>query len=72
MAVPYNITVDNMESQFQVNYASHFLLTNLLLPCIVNTGAQSEKCCRIIHTSSFAHYGGNLNFQDLQFRCVYQ
>jgi NAD(P)-dependent dehydrogenase (short-subunit alcohol dehydrogenase family) len=54
-------TIDGFEMTFQVNYLSHFLLTNLLLP-ILKKSAPS----RIISVSSVAHYGGHLNFDDLQ------
>ncbi len=54
-------TIDGFETTFQVNYLSHFLLTNLLLP-ILKKSAPS----RIVNVSSVAHYGGHLNFDDLQ------
>ncbi|MDA4127230.1 MAG: SDR family oxidoreductase [Thaumarchaeota archaeon] len=56
-----SLTVDGFETTFQVNYLSHFLLTNLLLP-ILEKSAPS----RIVNVSSVAHYGGHLNFDDLQ------
>lgn len=54
-------TVDGFEATFQVNYLSPFLLTNLLLP-LLKRGAPS----RVVNVSSVAHYGGSLNFDDLQ------
>lgn len=56
-----SLTVDGIETTFQVNYLSHFLLTNLFLP-ILKKSAPS----RIVNVSSVAHYGGHLNFDDLQ------
>jgi NAD(P)-dependent dehydrogenase (short-subunit alcohol dehydrogenase family) len=59
-------TSDGFETTFEVNYLSHFLLTNLLLP-ILKKSAPS----RIINVSSVAHYGGHLNFDDLQMKKGY-
>jgi NAD(P)-dependent dehydrogenase (short-subunit alcohol dehydrogenase family) len=55
------LTVDGFETTFQVNYLSHFLLTNLLLG-VLRKGAPS----RIVNVSSLAHYDGHLDFDDLQ------
>ncbi len=54
-------TVDGFETTFQVNYLSHFLLTNLLLE-VLKRSAPS----RIISISSVAHYGGHIDFERLQ------
>ena len=64
MIPPYEVTKDGLESQFQVNYLSHFLLTQLLLPKL-NIVAK-EEIPRIVSVSSTAHYCGDLDFQDLQ------
>ncbi|HEV2226743.1 MAG TPA: SDR family oxidoreductase [Nitrososphaerales archaeon] len=56
-----SLTVDGFETTFQVNYLSHFLLTNLLLPVL-----KKSTPSRIINVSSVAHYSGHLNFDDLQ------
>ena len=56
-----SMTIDGFETTFQVNYLSHFLLTNLLLPIL-----KRDSPSRIINVSSVAHYGGHLNFDDLQ------
>ncbi len=55
------VTQDGLETTFEVNYLSHFLLTNLLLP-VLRVSAPS----RIINVSSDAHTGGHMNFDDLQ------
>ena len=55
------VTADNMETTFEVNYLSHFLLTMLLLD-VLKTSAPS----RIVNVSSDAHYSGKMNFEDLQ------
>lgn len=55
------VTQDGLETTFEVNYLSHFLLTNLLLP-VLKANAPS----RIINVSSDAHTGGHIDFEDLQ------
>jgi NAD(P)-dependent dehydrogenase (short-subunit alcohol dehydrogenase family) len=55
------LTKDGLEMTFQVNYLSHFLLTNLLLGAI-RTSAPS----RIVNVTSDAHTGGHIDFDDLQ------
>lgn len=45
----------------------HFLLTNMLLPLLVNTG----RPARIVTVSSAAHLFGTINFDDLQSRRAY-
>jgi NAD(P)-dependent dehydrogenase (short-subunit alcohol dehydrogenase family) len=56
-----SVTVDGFETTFQVDYLSHFLLTNLLLESL-KKGAPS----RVVNVSSDSHYGGRVNFDDLQ------
>ena len=55
------VTPDGLETTFEVNYLSHFLLTNLLLG---NLKASAPS--RIINVSSHAHNGASMNFDDLQ------
>ena len=45
------LTEDGQESQFQVNYLGHFLLTNLLLDKL-----KAAKAARIINVSSTGHW----------------
>ena len=54
----FNLTEDGVESHYQVNHLSHFLLVNLLLP-IMNSSPADEV--RIIHVSSSAHYYGKVD-----------
>ena len=60
MIPPFTKTEDGFESQFGVNYLSHFLLTNLLLPTLNKT-----EGARIATTSSIAHQTGRINFDNL-------
>jgi NAD(P)-dependent dehydrogenase (short-subunit alcohol dehydrogenase family) len=60
MIPPFIKTADGFESQFGVNYLSHFLLTNLLLPTLNQT-----KGARIATTSSVAHKTGHIDFENL-------
>lgn len=64
MFVPKITTVDGFESHFQTNYLSHFLLTNLLMPLLVN-GGSPYRVSRVINVSSVANFGGKINFDDL-------
>lgn len=54
-------TADGFETTFQVNYLSHFLLTNLLLP-LLKRGAPS----RVVSVSSVSHFGGHIDLGDLK------
>lgn len=62
------LTEDKIENQFQVNYLSPFLLTNLLLPRL-----KKSKEARIINVASRAHKRVNgINFKDLYFQKNYE
>lgn len=47
---PLTYTVDGHENQFGTNYLGHFLLTELLVPKLIESAPS-----RVIHLSSFAH-----------------
>ncbi len=55
-------TVDGIEYTFAVNHLAPFLLTNLIFERI-----KASTPSRIINTSSVAHRGAHINFDDLQF-----
>src|SRR5919197_3124355 len=55
-------TVDGIEYTFAVNHLAPFLVTNLLFEVI-----KASSPSRIITTSSVAHRGAHINFDDLQF-----
>jgi NAD(P)-dependent dehydrogenase (short-subunit alcohol dehydrogenase family) len=50
MMCPYSKTKDGFENQFGTNVLGHFLLTNLLVPCLLK-GAPS----RVVSVSSAGH-----------------
>ncbi|PKU46668.1 dehydrogenase reductase sdr family member on chromosome x [Limosa lapponica baueri] len=70
MLVPERKTEDGFEEHFGLNYLGHFLLTNLLLDKLKQSGTHSHNA-RIITVSSATHYVGELHLNDLQSRCSY-
>ncbi|XP_059483326.1 retinol dehydrogenase 12-like [Neocloeon triangulifer] len=70
MLVPYEETVDGHESQWQVNYLSHFLLTKLLLPRLEESASNGLNS-RIVNLSSSAHLGGKIDFDNLEMKKNY-
>ena len=65
MFPPYSVNSDGFESQFAVNYMSHFLLIQLLLPLLKKSGSKNDHS-KILNTSSCLHYLGNIAMDDLQ------
>lgn len=56
MAVPYEVTGDGFESQMQVNYLAHWLLTFHLLPTLQATALENGPgSVRIVSVSSEGH-----------------
>jgi NAD(P)-dependent dehydrogenase (short-subunit alcohol dehydrogenase family) len=55
------VSQDGFELNFQVNYLSHFLLTNLLLEPI-----KKAPQGRIVNVTSSLYHTGKVNFDDLQ------
>ncbi|KAG6928643.1 dehydrogenase/reductase X-linked [Chelydra serpentina] len=70
MLVPERKTEDGFEEHFGLNYLGHFLLTNLLLETLKQSGTCSRNA-RVITVSSATHYVGRLHLNDLQSRCFY-
>ncbi|XP_040440841.1 dehydrogenase/reductase SDR family member on chromosome X [Falco naumanni] len=70
MLVPERKTEDGFEEHFGLNYLGHFLLTNLLLDTLKQSGTHSHNA-RIITVSSATHYVAKLHLSDLQSRCSY-
>lgn len=67
MAVPYGKTADGFEMHFGTNHLGHFLLTGLLFELLKRTPNS-----RVVTVSSFAHYGGRINFENLNGEKSYQ
>ncbi|XP_058148169.1 polyprenol dehydrogenase isoform X3 [Dasypus novemcinctus] len=65
MMVPQRKTQDGFEEHFGLNYLGHFLLTNLLLDLLKESGSPSRGA-RVITISSATHYVGEMNMDDLQ------
>ncbi|OOF94681.1 hypothetical protein ASPCADRAFT_208341 [Aspergillus carbonarius ITEM 5010] len=56
MCTPYKETKDGFEMQIAVNYISHFLLTKLLLPCLLEAAEDSpDGTVRVVNVSSDGH-----------------
>jgi len=62
--IPYDLTDNGFEKQFQVNYLSPFLITNLLLPQIRKAGSAVDPGV-VIDVSSAAQYHGSVEFDNL-------
>lgn len=62
MAVPYQLTEDGFESQFQTNHLSHFLFTNLIMGKIL-----ASKSPRVVFISSGTHRVGHIRWTDYNF-----
>lgn len=54
------LTGDGLEKTFALNHLAYFLLTHLLLDLLTKSAP-----ARIINVSSAAHFGGRINFDDL-------
>ncbi|XP_046528866.1 dehydrogenase/reductase SDR family member on chromosome X [Equus quagga] len=65
MMVPQRKTVDGFEEHLGLNYLGHFLLTNLLLDTLRDSGSPGRSA-RVVTVSSATHYVGELNLGDLQ------
>ncbi|KUJ14529.1 NAD(P)-binding protein [Mollisia scopiformis] len=63
MAAPYSLTTDGYESHFQINYLSHFLLTNLLLPKLL----MASPPARILNVSSAGHSVSDVRYESTDF-----
>ncbi len=66
MACPHTTTSDGLEMQFGTNHIGHFLLTNLLMPAVLE-GAKTGNGARIINLSSRGHHFDTVHFDDPHF-----
>ena len=67
MLVSESITKDGFEFHFGLNYLGHFLLTNLLLDLLKESGGQG-RCSRVVNMSSATHFSGVVDMDDLNRR----
>lgn len=68
MAIPFQLSKDNIELQFATNHLGHFLLTNLLLDTMKKTAHGSNREGRIVIVSSEAHrfaYSEGIRFDKI-------
>lgn len=63
MACPYMETEDGFEMQFGTNHLGHFLMTNLLVPALVE-GAPA----RVVALSSRGHHMSGVDLDDVGFK----
>jgi NAD(P)-dependent dehydrogenase (short-subunit alcohol dehydrogenase family) len=61
MAIPRRETADGFETQFGVNHLGHYALTGHLLASLRETDGET----RVVTTSSGAHRGGDVDFEDI-------
>jgi NAD(P)-dependent dehydrogenase (short-subunit alcohol dehydrogenase family) len=62
MLIPYGRTEDGFERTVGTNHLGHFALTGLVLERLIKTPR-----ARVINVASNAHYGGEMDFEDLLF-----
>ena len=61
-------TVDGADVQMQTNHLSHFLLTNLLVPCLKATATKEKSVGRVVNLSSALHKNTKkFDFTDFMF-----
>ncbi|MBN1121566.1 MAG: SDR family oxidoreductase [Anaerolineae bacterium] len=63
-------SAEGIEMTFALNHLAYFLLTNLLLDLIIQTGEQYGEA-RIVNVSSGAHYGPQIVLDDIQSPGIY-
>lgn len=61
------LTVDGIEATFAVNHLSHFVLTQHLMPRLIESGPS-----RIITVASGRHFKGTMDFADIGFERGYR
>jgi NAD(P)-dependent dehydrogenase (short-subunit alcohol dehydrogenase family) len=67
MATPYGKTTDGFEMQFGTNHLGHFKLTGLMYDLL-----KSTPNSRVVTVTSYAHFFGRMNFNDLNGERFYQ
>lgn len=71
MFVPFEKCENGHEAHWTINYLSHFLLTELLLPVLKTSGLENENA-RIINVSSCAHEASpQIDFDTISNRLLF-
>ncbi|OAL50101.1 NAD(P)-binding protein [Pyrenochaeta sp. DS3sAY3a] len=70
MMTPEGTTADGFELQFGTNHLAHFLLFQLLKPTLL-ASATPDFPARVVQLSSVGHRGGEINFDNINFRGAY-
>jgi len=65
----YSTTEDGYEQQFALNHLAGFLMTQILLPCLIHGSAEGGG--RVIMTSSGSHKGISIHWNDPMLRKKY-
>ncbi|KAI1387102.1 uncharacterized protein F4822DRAFT_273746 [Hypoxylon trugodes] len=72
MATPFEMTKDGHEAQWQTNYLAHWVLTEHLLPLMLQTAKTLQPgSVRIVNVTSSGHLAapkGGINFKDLSLK----
>lgn len=60
MTVPFKLTADGLETQWQVNYVSPHVFTSSLMPLLLSTAStlDTKGRVRVVHVSSDAAFFG--------------
>lgn len=61
----FRLTDEGFETQLATNYMGHFLLTHLLMNNLKNSSKKSERFGRVVNVASCAHYGSEIQFDDI-------
>jgi NAD(P)-dependent dehydrogenase (short-subunit alcohol dehydrogenase family) len=71
MAIPFALTKDGFETQFQTNYLAHFLLFQLLKPALLASSTK-EYNSRVIMLASESHRSNEVRFDDYNWKEGYR
>jgi NAD(P)-dependent dehydrogenase (short-subunit alcohol dehydrogenase family) len=62
---------DGIEMTWALNHLSYFLLTNLLLDVLIDSGTPGDAS-RVVNVASASHRGAHIDFDDLQKKRCYR
>lgn len=64
MACPYSTTKDGLELQIGVNHFAHFLLFQMLKPCLLASAKESGTASRVVNLTSAGHRYSGIKFSN--------